>query len=116
MALAAADAADLRRFLGYPPIPGVSDALAAAVVTLSPEVETVVIAKLATLRTVEAALESAYSGLDTKKAAVYERDLAEVQRRVEHFRLLRVALAAILGIDLGPWLGLSGFPPVAFVV
>lgn len=104
MALTAAEAVETRRQAGYPAA-GVApdDALAAVLAGLSTEGEAVIRTTfLPALTRLEQAILGASDTLDTSKAAVWERNAAELYERTLLYRSLRISLCRFLGIDPGP--------------
>lgn len=108
MALTAAEQSDLKRFCGYPPLDATAGSVIDAVIAaLTPEMETVVRSVyLANIRLLESALVGAGIGdtdsLDTKKAAVWERNPNELYERVALFTAWRYRLCYDLGVAPGP--------------
>jgi len=117
MAFTSAQAADIRRYCGYPAY-GAGPAgfqgwrfftayglLEFRISNLSPDEETVVTNYLATLGQLEAAVTEAGSRLDTAQASVWTRNPAEVRERTALFDDWRRRLCGFLGLPPGPALG-----------
>jgi hypothetical protein len=117
MAFTTAQAADLRRFCGYPAY-GAGPAgfqgwrfftayglLEFRISNLSPDEENVVATYLATLGQLEAAVTESGNRLDTAQASVWTRNPAELRERTALFDGWRRRLCAFLGIPPGPALG-----------
>ena len=117
MAFTSAQAADIRRYCGYPAY-GAGPAgfqgwrfftayglLEFRISNLSPDEETVVTHYLATLGQLEAAVTEAGSRLDTAQASVWTRNPAEVRERTALFDDWRRRLCGFLGLPPGPALG-----------
>lgn len=104
MTLSAAEAVEVRRQAGYPAA-GVApdDALAAVLAGLSTEGEAVIRTTfLPALTRLELAIIGATETLGTAKAAVWERNAAEVYERTTLYRSVRLTLCRFLGIEPGP--------------
>jgi hypothetical protein len=117
MAFTTAQAADIRRFCGYPAY-GAGPAgfqgwrfftayglLEFRISNLSPDEENVVATYLATLGQLEAAVTESGNRLDTAQASVWTRNPAELRERTALFDGWRRRLCAFLGIPPGPALG-----------
>jgi len=103
MALTATEYLAVRRHAGYPAVEATDDVVAAAVAALSPEAEAAIrTAFLPALMTLEDAILGAGEGLDTNKAAVWERNPQELVERSMLYRAQRLALCAFLGVPGGP--------------
>lgn len=102
--LTPAEVIEVRRQAGYPAVAPVTEiALAEALAGLSPEAEAVLrVSFLPGLARLELAVLGASETLDTAKAAVWERNPAEVAERMGLYRSLRIALCRFLGVDPGP--------------
>jgi hypothetical protein len=139
MALTAAESIDVRRFCGYPSSGAASfqtlatqansTELDTVLSTLSAEMEVIVRAYLTNLRSLDAAYVGAGIGdtdsLDTKKAAVWERNPNELLERNALFTAWRYRLCQDLGVPAGPGIvvplmGIGGgdaaLPPAVLVV
>lgn len=132
MALTAAETVDVRRYAGYPAAgsPPADDALAVALAGLSAEGESVIRTTfLPALAAIEIGLTGSSSILDTAKAAVWERNPAELVERALLYRTQRIALCRFLGVEPGPGVydplpvvvpddpsGGVALPPAVFVV
>lgn len=123
MAFTDAEKVDLRRFAGFPPLgaDGVaSTTQAAAFETLlnsfSPEEEASIRTYLGRLLSLETTYFSALETVDTKKAAVWERNPNALVDAQAGLNAWRAQLVALLGIEMGPW-GYIGPPlPAIFTV
>lgn len=117
MAFTAAQAADIRRFCGYPAY-GAGPAgfqgwrfftayglLEFRINNLSPEEESVVTNYLGTLNQLEAAVTEAGNRLDTAQASVWTRNPSELRERTALFDDWRRRLCGFLGLPPGPALG-----------
>ena len=117
MAFTSAQAADIRRFCGYPAY-GAGPAgfqgwrfftayglLEFRINNLSPEEESVVTSYLGTLNQLEAAVTEAGSGLDTAQASVWTRNPSELRERTALFDDWRRRLCGFLGLPPGLALG-----------
>ena len=113
MALSAAEQVEVRRQAGYPAATvAPADALAAVLAMLSPEAEVVLrVTYLPALVRLELAVIGTTDTLDTAKAAVWERNAAELAERMALYRAMRFSLCRFLGID--PGIGL--FDPIVLV-
>lgn len=109
-----AEKADVRRFCGYPvagavvpPEYAVGSLSLTTVLAglLDVSIDTLRSVYLAPLRTMEAAFADSADGLDIKKAAVYERNLGELQERDALFANWRSRLCYFLGVPIGPGAG-----------
>lgn len=131
MAFAPPEQVAIRRHAGYPAagLAGSTDALAVRLAALSPDEETVVLdLYLPSLDAMERALAQAGDSLDTKQAAVWHRNPAELAERNALYTDQRLRLCAFLGIEPGPGVmlatpiatGTDGvapwLPPAVFVV
>lgn len=102
MALTAAEALDVRRFIGT--APGSPDAvlLDAVLAALTPEGEAVVRTSfLAPLRKLEAAMAETALDADTKRAGPWERNVGAYAEMDAAYGALRRRLAGFLGVPLG---------------
>jgi hypothetical protein len=117
MAFTSAQAADIRRFCGYPAY-GAGAAgfqgwrfftayglLEFRINNLSPDEESVVTNYLATLYQLEDAVTEASGRLDTAQASVWTRNPAEIAERMALFDNWRRRLCGFLGLPPGPALG-----------
>ena len=117
MAFTSAQAADIRRYCGYPAY-GAGPAgfqgwrfftayglLEFRINNLSPDEESVVSNYLATLAQLEGAVPEAGSRLDTAEASVWTRNPAELRERTALFDDWRRRLSGFLGLPPGPALG-----------
>lgn len=103
MALTAAEQVAVRRYAGYGVAGAAPDALDTAMLALNPDQETVVRTTfLPSLAVLELGLTGAADTLDTAKAAVWERNPAELAERSVLYRGQRLALCRFLGIEPGP--------------
>lgn len=118
--------ANTRRFAGYPMIgdttvddsrdfaygwvsPGTWQTLHHRLTSMRPEEEAILIdTYLANLVTLEQAIVSASSNLDTDEAAVWKRNKNEVSDRTKLFNKWRRDMCAFIGIAAGPSLGQGG--------
>lgn len=123
MAFTSAQAADIRRFCGYPAY-GAGPAgfqgwrfftayglLEFRINNLSPEEETVVTNYLAQLYQLESAITDTGNRLDTAEASVWTRNPAELRERTALFDDWRRRLCGFLGLPPGPALG-DGAPRI----
>lgn len=102
--LTAVEAMEIRRQTGYSAVPAApSEDFTAVLAALSPEAEAVLrVTFLPSLTLLELSLWGASDTLDTKKAAVWERNALEVPERTSLYRAQRLALCRFLGIPPGP--------------
>jgi len=118
--------ADTRRFAGYPMLgdttaddsrdfaygfvsPGIWQTLNHRLSTMRPEEESVLInTYLANLYTLEAAIPASGADLDTKIAAVWERNENQVEDRMALFDDWRRRMCFFIGVHPGPTLGDGG--------
>jgi hypothetical protein len=115
-----AERADVRRFSGYPMYgPGASGfqgwrffeaygVLEYRLTNMAPAEFQVLRLKLSDLYTLESAIPATSDGLDTKQAAVFTRNPAELAERRSLYAFTRRELCAFLGIPPGPGLGTGG--------
>jgi hypothetical protein len=108
------DKADIRRYLGYPPLgTGVVIfpeawtfpsylALEARLNNLLASEAQTILTYLGQLRTLEAAIPGTSDNLDTAAAAVWTHNPSELRDRMNLYRTWRLELASILGIPAGP--------------
>lgn len=120
MALTEQQKLDVRRYCGYPLVgdipvsrdndpahgwvsPGSFQTLTRRLSTLSAVEEATLIAKFLTpLTTLETALWAAGADLDTKKAAVWERNPNQIQESSALYKKARLALCSFVGVTPGP--------------
>jgi hypothetical protein len=103
MALTAIEYLSVRRHAGYPAGEATDDPVAAAVLTLTAEAEGIIRTTfLPPLNSLEQAIIGSGEGLDTNKAAVWERNPQELLERSMLYRAQRLALCAFLGVPAGP--------------
>lgn len=118
--------ADVRRFAGYPMLgdvvaddsrdfaygfvsPGVWQTLNHRLTTMRPEEESILVnTYLTNLYALEAAIPASGTDLDTKTAAVWERNPTEVDDRAQLFDAWRRRMCYFIGIPPGPSLGDGG--------
>ena len=110
---------DARRYLGYPVHGGTAagsmgwhfyqayGAMEWRLANLSASEEGVLRRYLGTLATLELAIPGVGTGLDTRSAAGWERNPAELGERTRLFDDWRRRFAAFLGVPAGPSLGMS---------
>jgi hypothetical protein len=125
MAFTAIELVELRRFAGYPAlgvagVPATVEAIAfeGALAGVSAEEEALIRSTyLPRLRAAEEAKVSAIATLDTKKAAVWERNPSALAEADAYLGGLRRDLMDLFGLPLGPF-GYAGQPalPAIFVV
>lgn len=126
MPLTDAQAADVRRFAGYPMLAdtvvsdtydwaygsvytGVFQTLNHRITNMRQEEEAVLInTYLANLYTLESAIPASGADLDTKIAAVWERNPNQVVDRTALFDDWRRRMCAFIGVAPGPSLGSGG--------
>lgn len=118
--------ADTRRYAGYPMLadtvaddsrdfaygfvsPGVIQTMQHRLTNMRPEEEAVLINTfLANLATLEVAIPASGADLDTKAAAVWERNPNQVADRMELFDDWRRRMCKFIGVPPGPGLGDGG--------
>lgn len=123
MAFTDAELVDLRRFAGYaplagqPPAPGDAAAFEARLAALTDAEQASVRTMLTRLLSLETTYFSALETVDTKKAAVWERNPNALADALAGLNAWRAQLAASLGVPLGPYGYLAMAPlPAIFVV
>ena len=117
MAFTSAQAADIRRFCGYPAY-GAGPAgfqgwrfftayglLEFRINNLSPDEENVVSNYLVQLNILESAVTESGNRLDTAQASIWTRNPAELRERIALFDDWRRRLCGFLGLPPGPALG-----------
>lgn len=120
MAFTDAEKTDARRFCGYPAYGGGAAGqqnwrfyqaygqLEFRLNNLSASEEAIVRRYLATLTTLELGIPNAAGNLDTEQAAVWSRNVNEVQDRTALFEQWRRRLCGFLGLPGGPDLAEAG--------
>jgi hypothetical protein len=127
MALTAQQAADVRRFAGYPSLgvdtpadtardfasnwvlPGVYQTLFTRLQNLTPETQnTLINVYLVQLYQLEQAILGAATNLDTESAAIWTRNKNEVSDRTRLFDDWRRRMCELIGLKPGPFLGQRG--------
>lgn len=123
--VSSADAADVKRYCGYPvaasmgaqilPVQGYAQQVDLILSALTADQVGVLQAVyLTNLRLLEADIPGTRDGLDTAKAAVFTRNPAELQERMELFATWRRQLCFFLGVPPGD--GIIPLVPGVFVI
>lgn len=112
---------DIRRFCGYPAYGTAGDSfegwrfltaygvLEYKLQNLSAPEGAIVVAYLATLNTLETAIDGTGANLDTAAAAVWTHNKNEQRDREALYRSKRLKLCGFLGVPAGPELQASGY-------
>ena len=105
MAFTPPETVDARRFCGYAPAtPAPPDAIGLLLAAMPVEVEAVARGFVGQLRVMETGLVASAEGLDTSKAAVWERQQDEVMQRQYLYGSWRREFCLFLGVPPGPFM------------